>query len=80
MADSLKESLRGSLRVGTILDPEFIRLGPFVRSLATSLKKTEVFLRWGMSDDVLVQIGKGDLDIGYYVDATPAASRRNESG
>lgn len=75
MADSLKESMRGSLRVGTILDPEFIRLGPFVRSLATSLKKTEVFLRWGMSDDVLVQIGKGDLDVGYYVDATPAASR-----
>jgi len=71
MADSLRESQRGSLRVGTILDPEFIRLGPFVRSLATSLKKTEVFLRWGMSDDVLSQIGKGDLDVGYYVDATP---------
>jgi DNA-binding transcriptional LysR family regulator len=74
MADSLRESIRGSLRVGTILDPEFIRLGPFVRSLATSLKKTEVFLRYGMSDDVLAQIGKGDLDVGYYVDATPAAS------
>src|SRR5712671_4350866 len=70
MADSLRESLRGSLRVGTILDPEFIRLGPFVRSLATSLKKTEVFLRYGMSDDVLAQIGKGDLDVGYYIDAT----------
>jgi len=74
MADSMRESLRGSLRVGTILDPEFIRLGPFVRSLATSLKKTEVFLRWGMSDDVLTQIGKGDLDVGYYVDATPPES------
>ena len=74
MADSLRESVRGSLRVGTILDPEFIRLGPFVRSLATSLQKTEVFLRYGMSDDVLSQIGKGDLDVGYYVDATPAES------
>ena len=74
MADSLKESLRGSLRVGTILDPEFIRLGPFVRSLTTSLKTTEVFLRYGMSDDVLAQIGKGDLDVGYYVDATPPES------
>ena len=74
MANSMRESLRGSLRVGTILDPEFIRLGPFVRSLATSLQKTEVFLRYGMSDDVLAQIGKGDLDVGYYVDATPAAS------
>ena len=70
-ADSLRESQRATLRVGTILDPEFIRLGPFVRSLATSSKKTEVFLRYGMSDDVLAQIGRGELDVGYYIDATP---------
>ena len=69
-ADSLRESQRATLRVGTILDPESIRLGPFVRSLATSSKKTEVFLRYGMSDDVLAQIGKGELDVGYYIDAT----------
>jgi DNA-binding transcriptional LysR family regulator len=71
MAASLREQLRGTLRVGTILEPEFIRLGPFVRSLATSLQKTEVFLRYGISDDVLMQIGKGELDVGYYIDATP---------
>ena len=70
-ADSLRESQRGTLRVGTILDPESIRLGPFVRTLATSSKKTEVFLRYGMSDDVLAQIGRGELDVGYYIDATP---------
>ena len=70
-ADSLRESLRATLRVGTILDPESIRLGSFVRSLATSSKKTEVFLRYGMSDEVLAQIGKGELDVGYYIDATP---------
>jgi DNA-binding transcriptional LysR family regulator len=74
VANSLRESLRGTLRVGTILDPESIRLGPFVRSLATSSKKTEVFLRHGMSDDVLAQIGRGELDVGYYIDATPADS------
>ena len=67
----MRESQRATLRVGTILDPESIRLGPFVRSLATSSKKTEVFLRYGMSDDVLAQIGKGELDVGYYIDATP---------
>ncbi|WP_065751008.1 LysR family transcriptional regulator [Bradyrhizobium paxllaeri] len=70
-ADSLRESLRGTLRVGTIQDPESIRLGLFVRSLATSSKKTEVFLRYGMTGDVLAQIGRGELDVGYYVDATP---------
>src|SRR5256886_15358038 len=73
-ADSLRESLRVTLRVGTILDPESIRLGSFVRNLTTSSQKTEVFLRYGMSDDVLAQIGKGELDVGYYVDATPAES------
>jgi DNA-binding transcriptional LysR family regulator len=73
-ADSLRESVRGTLRVGTILDPESIRLGPFVRSLATASKRTEVFLRYGMSNDVLAQIGRGELDVGYYIDATPAES------
>src|SRR5882757_9411158 len=71
-AELLKEAQRGTLRVGTILDPEFTRLGPFVRSLATSAQRTEVFLRHGVSDDVLAQIGRGELDVGYYVDATPA--------
>jgi DNA-binding transcriptional LysR family regulator len=70
-ADSLRESQRATLRVGTILDPESIRLGSFVRSLATSSKKTEVFLRHGLSNEVLAQIGKGELDVGYYIDATP---------
>ena len=74
VAEQLRESQRGTLRVGTILDPEFIRLGPFVRSLATLLQKTEVFLRHGMSDDVLAQIGKGELDVGYYIDAAPPES------
>lgn len=73
-ADSLRESQRSTLRVGTILDPESIRLGPFVRGLATSSKKTEVVLRYGLSDDVLAQIGKGELDVGYYIDATPPES------
>jgi DNA-binding transcriptional LysR family regulator len=70
-ADSLRESHRTTLRVGTILDPESIRLGSFVRSLATASRKTEVFLRYGMSDEVLAQIGRGELDVGYYIDATP---------
>jgi len=73
-ADSLRESLRATLRVGTILDPESIRLGSFVRNLATSSKRTEVFLRYGMSDEVLAQIGRGELDVGYYIDATPRES------
>src|SRR6201985_1344742 len=73
-ASALRQSQRSMLRVGTILDPEFTRLGPFVRSLSAS-HKAEIFLRHGMSDDVLTQIGKGELDVGYYIDRTPASAR-----
>jgi DNA-binding transcriptional LysR family regulator len=73
MAALLREQLRGTLRVGTILEPEFIRIGPFVRSLTGSQQKTEVFLRHAMSDDVLKLIGRGELDVGYDIDAAPAA-------
>lgn len=72
-ASSLKLSQRRTLRVGTVLDPEFIRLGAFVRSLTTGSSQTEVFLRSAMSDDVVAQIGKGELDVGFYVDPTPAS-------
>lgn len=70
-ANSLKESPRPTLRVGTVMDPEFTRLGAFVRSLTASSQRTEVFLRHGVTGDVLAQIGAGELDVGYYVDATP---------
>ena len=71
-ANSLRESPCGTLRIGTILDPESIRLGPFVRNLATALKTTEVLLRYGISDDILALIGRSELDVGYCTDATPA--------
>jgi len=74
MAAALREPVRGTLRVGTILEPEFTRLGSFVRSLTASQQMAEVFLRYGMSDDVLTQIGKGELDVGYYIDAAPEGS------
>ncbi|MBV8924752.1 MAG: LysR family transcriptional regulator [Bradyrhizobium sp.] len=70
-ASSLKQTQRRTLRVGTVLDPEFIRLGAFVRSLTTGSSQTEVFLRSGMSDDVVAQVGRAELDVGFYVAATP---------
>jgi DNA-binding transcriptional LysR family regulator len=73
-ANALKQSQRSRLRVGTILDPEFTRLGPFVRSLVASSQETEIILRHGMNDDLLAQIGKGELDVSYYIDTTPDAS------
>jgi DNA-binding transcriptional LysR family regulator len=73
-ADSLKDVLRETLRVGTVLDPEFTRLGVFIKELTASSPRVEVFLRHGMTDEVLAQIGRGELDVGFYIDATPERS------
>jgi DNA-binding transcriptional LysR family regulator len=66
-AQSLHNTVRGRLRIGTILDPEFIRLGAFLKELVESAPQIETELRQGMSGEVLAQIGRGELDVGFYL-------------
>jgi DNA-binding transcriptional LysR family regulator len=64
---SLHSTVRGRLRIGTILDPEFTRLGAFLKELVESAPQIETELRQGMSGDVLAQIARGELDVGFYL-------------
>lgn len=66
-AQSLQSSVRGTLRIGTILDPEFIRLGAFLKQLVESAPQIEIVLSHSMSGDVLDRIGRADLDVGFYL-------------
>jgi DNA-binding transcriptional LysR family regulator len=66
-AASLRHEVRGHLRIGTILDPEFLRLGGFLRQLVETWPHIETALRHGMSGWVLDQIRAGELDVGYYI-------------
>lgn len=81
-ARNLGHTVRGTLRIGTILDPEFTRLGAFLRELVEAAPQIATELRQGMSGDVLAQVGRGELDGGFYlgppasVDGTAAAVRR----
>lgn len=68
-ARGLHSTVRGTLRIGTILDPDFTRLGAFLKELVESAPQIETELRQGMSGDVLAQIGRGDLDVGFYLGA-----------
>jgi DNA-binding transcriptional LysR family regulator len=77
-AKSLKSSVRGTLRIGTILDPEFTRLGAFLRELVDTAPHIATELRHGMSGEVLAQIAAGELDVGFYLGEPPnAASEAN---
>lgn len=64
---SLHNTVRGRLRIGTILDPEFIRLGAFLKELVETAPQIETELRQGMSGEVLAQVERGELDVGFYL-------------
>src|ERR1700761_4531136 len=66
-AQSLRQEVRGRLRIGTILDPEFLRLGGFLKQLVETWPQIETALRHGMSGWGLEQVRAGELDVGYYI-------------
>jgi DNA-binding transcriptional LysR family regulator len=64
---ALQSSISGPLSIGTILDPEFTRLGAFLKRLVESYPQLSTQLRQGMSGNVLQQVRTGALDAGYYL-------------
>jgi DNA-binding transcriptional LysR family regulator len=57
----------GTLSIGTILDPEFIRLGVFLKRLVELHPHLSTKLSHHMSGSVLQQIKSGQLDVGFYL-------------
>jgi DNA-binding transcriptional LysR family regulator len=74
-AQSLHSTVRGRLRIGTILDPEFTRLGAFLKELVETAPQIETELRQGMSGEVLDRILRGELDVGFYL-ALPGETKQ----
>ncbi|MCA8434115.1 LysR family transcriptional regulator [Burkholderia seminalis] len=66
-AAALRHEVRGRLRIGTILDPGFLRLGGFLRALVETHPQIETALRHGMSGWVIEQVRTRALDVGYYI-------------
>ncbi|WP_116135779.1 LysR family transcriptional regulator [Trinickia diaoshuihuensis] len=66
-AAALRHEVRGRLRIGTILDPQFLRLGGFLKQLVETYPQIETALRHGMSGWVAEQIRARELDVGYYI-------------
>jgi DNA-binding transcriptional LysR family regulator len=70
-AASLYQNLSGELAIGTILDPQFIRLGDFLKRLVETYPQLSTRLQQGMSGSVLQQIRNGMLDVGFYLGQPP---------
>jgi DNA-binding transcriptional LysR family regulator len=61
------DQISGTLAIGTILDPEFIRLGAFLKTLVERYPQLSTRLRHHMSGSVLQQIKAGELDVGFFL-------------
>lgn len=66
-AQRMHSQVRGTLGIGTILDPEFTRLGAFLKTLVESAPHLQTVLRQGMSGEVLARLEAGELDVGFYL-------------
>ena len=60
-------NLTGTLAIGTILDPEFIRLGAFLKLLVERHPQLSTRLQHHMSGSVLQQVKAGELDVGFFL-------------
>jgi DNA-binding transcriptional LysR family regulator len=64
---ALQSTIAGKLAIGTILDPEFTRLGQLLKRLVETYPQLCTQLRQGMSGNVLQQLKQSELDVGYYL-------------
>ena len=64
---ALRDTVQGELRMGTILDPEFLRLGATLQYLVEHYPKIRPTLRHGMSGSVGRLVRSGELDVGFFL-------------
>ena len=75
-ATGLVGSVTGRLRLGTIVDPEFLRMGPFLRLLVERHPGLSFELQHGMSGAVARELEAGNLDVAYALGAPGMAEQR----
>lgn len=61
--------ISGKLKIGTIVDPEFIRLGVLLGRLRLDYPEVETELVHGVSGETLARLKRGQLDAGFYLGA-----------
>lgn len=66
-AARLSQQIAGTLRLGTILDPDFLRLGALLGLMRERHPAIHTDLSYGVSGAVLAQIEKAQLDAGFYL-------------
>jgi len=67
----LSSQLTGRLRLGTVLDPAFLRVGELIATAFERHPAVELDLHQVVSHDALEQVRSGELDASFYFGALP---------
>lgn len=65
LAKGMRRAVQGTLRIGTIIDPEFLRLGALLGWLRQHHPGIALELRHGMSGTMTSSVAQGHLDVTY---------------
>lgn len=66
-ARRINGNVRGTLKLGTIVDPDFIRLGTFLASLVDGYPDLQTKLVHGISGDVITRLIDKQVDVGFFL-------------
>ena len=69
LAAQMRGTVSGGLRLGTIIDPESIRLGPLLAALQEFYPHVDVALQHGISGSVLQMLRDGEVDACFFLGA-----------
>lgn len=73
VAESIRGKLQGSIRVGTVSDPGYLRIGAFLAKVVEAYPLIEVQLHQESSGEIIEQLRAGELDAGFYFGEAPVA-------
>lgn len=65
-ARSLKSEIIGKARIGTLSDPQFIRVGEFIGAATSRYPLIELELHQGVTGELLRRVRDGELDAAFY--------------
>lgn len=66
-ARALRGEVSGAVVIGTLIDPDTLRLGAFLGALLAYFPKVQVRLQHGISGWVLERVRAGTLDAGFHI-------------
>jgi DNA-binding transcriptional LysR family regulator len=66
-AKEIKGEITGRVLIGTLGDPDFLRLGSFLNGLIATLPMLEIKTRSTLSGTILDGVGSGELAAGFFI-------------